>query len=46
MDMPLCKRIHMGLKHIEELTINLKYISVVQYFPIEDMYELLDNVFS
>lgn len=46
MNMPLYKRIHMGLKRIEELTVNLKYISVVQYFPIEDMYELLDNVFS
>lgn len=46
MEEPLYKRIHSALKYIDERIQSQPYIDVISYYPIEDMYELLDNVFS
>lgn len=46
METPLSQRIHQGLRKIEELTQDNPYIEVIAYHPIEDMYDLLDDVFT
>lgn len=46
MTTPLSKRIHEGLRTIKELFPNHPFVEVIDYYPIEDMYEVLDNAFA